>query len=204
MPVGVLGTANRHKVVELIDVLAPAGVQWLSLADFPDVQEVAETGTSFADNARLKAVAYAQQTGHWTLAEDAGLTVDALGGEPGIYSARYAGEPRDDRRNIAQLLERLKDVPAEKRTAQFVCQMVLADPAGQVRAEAEGRCHGRITLQPRGTQGFGYDPVFEIPEYHRTLAELGLAVKSCLSHRARAASAMIPHILRLIDSGEWS
>lgn len=202
-PLGVIGTGNRHKVTELVDLLAPAGVVWKFLSDFPKVADVVESGTSFAENARIKASAYAFHLGHWVIAEDAGLAVDALDGEPGIYSARYAGEPRDDMRNIHKLLQALKDIPPEKRLARFICHMALADPQGHIRAEAEGSCCGRITFEPRGTQGFGYDPVFEIPEYHRTLAELGLAVKGCLSHRARAARAMLSEIIRLVDSGQW-
>lgn len=202
-PVGVIGTGNRAKLTELIDLLAPAGVTWKFLKDFPHVAEVEETGSTFAENARLKAATYAVRLGYWVLAEDAGLAVDVLGGEPGIYSARYAGEPRDDARNIQKLLEHMRDVPPDKRSARFVCCMALANPRGEIRAEAEGHCRGRITFEPRGTQGFGYDPVFEIPEYHRTLAELGLAVKGCLSHRARAARAILPQIIRLVDSGQW-
>lgn len=201
--IGVLGTGNRHKVGELLELLAPSGILWKSLADFPSVPEVAETGHSFAENARLKACEYARALGHWVLAEDAGLVVDALGGEPGVFSARYAGEPRDDRKNIEFLLQRLKTVPQERRTAQFVCHMVLADPTGQVRAESVGICRGRITDSPRGSHGFGYDPVFEIPEYHRTFGELGPAVKSCLSHRARAAQAILREIRRLVQTGQW-
>lgn len=202
-PTGVLGTGNAHKVRELQDLLADTPVVWRSLAEFSGIPEVEETGNTFAENARLKAVGYARAIGQWVLAEDAGLMVDALGGEPGVLSARYAGEPRDDRRNIELLLQRLKDVPPERRTAQFVCHMVLADPVGEIVAETTGVCRGRITDAPRGVHGFGYDPVFEIPEYHRTFAELGLAVKGCLSHRARAAQAMVNHIKRLVMSGRW-
>ncbi|MGQ9562070.1 MAG: RdgB/HAM1 family non-canonical purine NTP pyrophosphatase [Thermogutta sp.] len=202
-PIGVLGSGNRHKITELLDLLAPAGVSWKLLTDFPDITDVEETGTTFAENARLKAAAYARQLKHWVLAEDAGLAVDILGGEPGVFSARYAGKPRDDMRNIQKLLEQLKEIPPEKRSARFICHMALADPQGRIRAETEGYCRGRITFAPRGTQGFGYDPVFEILEYHRTLAELGLAVKGCLSHRARAARLILPEIIRLVDSGQW-
>ncbi|HPZ82694.1 MAG TPA: RdgB/HAM1 family non-canonical purine NTP pyrophosphatase [Thermogutta sp.] len=202
-PIGVIGTGNHAKLIELADLLTPAGVTWKFLKDFPHVGEVEETGCTFSENARLKAVTYAVRLGEWVLAEDAGLVVDALGGQPGIHSARFAGEPRDDARNIQKLLELMKDIPPERRSARFVCYMALADPRGEIQAEAEGHCCGRITFEPRGTQGFGYDPVFEIPEYHRTLAELGLAVKGCLSHRARAARAILPQIIRLVDSGKW-
>ena len=127
--------------------------------------------------------------------------VDALGGAPGIYSARFAGEDATDEANNTLLLEKLDDVPTEKRTAHYVCHMALADPAGVVCAEANGRCHGRIRREAAGSGGFGYDPLFEIVEYHRTFGELGAAVKAALSHRARAMRAFIPHLVRMQNTG---
>lgn len=201
----VLGTKNRKKMRELADLMGLNGIAWRSLDEFPDVQAVEESGTSFVENARLKAQGYAKAVGSWVLAEDSGLEVDALGGEPGVRSSRFAGEPADDARNNALLLERLRDVPDDRRNAQFVCFMVLAGPDGQSIAETFGVCRGVILRELRGTGGFGYDPLFEIREYHRTLAELGTLVKSCISHRARAARAMAPHLLKLAatmrDSG---
>lgn len=193
----VLGSKNRKKVRELADLMGLGGIGWHSLDDFPGIPAVEETGATFAENARLKAQAYARAIGRWVLAEDSGLEVDALGGEPGIRSSRFAGEPTNDARNNALLLERLRDVSDDQRGARFVCHMVLARPDGTAAAETFGLCRGTILRALRGTGGFGYDPLFEIREYHRTLAELGPAVKSCISHRARAARAMVPHLWRL-------
>jgi XTP/dITP diphosphohydrolase len=193
----VLGTANRKKGLELADLLRPVGVELRTLGDFPGGFEVVEDGDSFAANARLKAAGYARHLGHWVLADDSGLEVDALGGEPGVYSARYAGCNATDGANNRLLLERLGDLEPEKRAARFVCHVAVADPAGAVWAQSNASCRGRILLAPRGGGGFGYDPLFEIVEYHRTFAELGLAVKAVLSHRARAVCRLIPQLLRL-------
>lgn len=200
----VLGTANRKKGRELADLFEPLGLQVRTLADFAKVGQVEEDGDTFAANARLKATGYARQLKRWVLADDSGLSVDALGGAPGVLSARYAGAETTDALNNRRLLRELQAVPLEKRTSQFVCCMALADPSGTIRAETEGRCRGRMLSAPRGTSGFGYDPLFEIVEYHRSFGELGPVVKSCLSHRARAARAMVPRLATLADSGEWS
>ena len=197
----VLGTANRHKGIELADLLRPAGVELRTLADFPDAGEVVEDGDTFAANARLKAAGYARRLGRWLLADDSGIAVDALGGQPGVHSARYSGPQATDESNNRLLLEQLERVPREQRTAQFVCHIAVADPAGTIRAESEAACHGRILFAPRGREGFGYDPLFEIVEYHRSCGELGLRVKAYLSHRARAAARVISDLIRLADSG---
>jgi len=194
----VLGTANRKKGEELAVHLAPLGLELRSLADFPQALKVAEEGETFQANARAKAVEQARHLGQWVLGEDSGLVVDALDGAPGVRSARFAGPGADDAANNRRLLECLADTPAEKRTAHYVCHMVVADPSGNVRAESSGICRGRIVCQPRGSEGFGYDPLFEIPEYHRTMAELGIPVKLWLSHRGRAARALIPQLRRLM------
>jgi len=204
MPLGVLGTANRKKVDELAGLLAPAGVRWQTLADFAGALDVAEEGDTFAANAVLKATRQARHLRRWLLADDSGLTVDALGGAPGVLSHRYSGPDATDASNNRLLLEQLGSLPAEKRTARFVCHMVLSDPEGQIRAESEGYCQGRIAFELRGAQGFGYDPLFEVVEYHRTFGELGLAVKACLSHRARAARLILPALADLADSGQWA
>jgi XTP/dITP diphosphohydrolase len=200
----VVGTGNRAKGRELADLLAPAGLELATLADFPQAIDVLENGDTFAANAALKATQQARHLGRWVLADDSGLAVDALAGAPGVLSARYSGPAATDASNNRLLLERLASLPGEQRTARFVCHMTLADPSGVVRAESESYCRGRIVLAPRGAHGFGYDPLFEILEYHRTFGELGLAVKSCLSHRARAARHLIPALLTLIDSGAWT
>jgi XTP/dITP diphosphohydrolase len=203
-PVLVIGTANRKKGRELAELFAPIGLEIKTLADFPAAIHVEETGATFADNAALKATQQAAHLGHWVLADDSGLAVDALGGAPGVFSARFAGPNATDAANNRLLLEQLGAMPIERRTAQFVCHMVLADPSGTIRAESEGVCRGRVLFEPRGNQGFGYDPLFEVGEYHRTFGELGIAVKSCLSHRARAARALIPPLVALVDSGQMS
>jgi XTP/dITP diphosphohydrolase len=203
MPTLVLGTRNRKKGEELADLLAPWRFELLTLADQPEAIEVEETGETFAANAALKACEQAKHLGRWVLGEDSGLVVDALGGEPGIYSARFSGPTATDESNNQLLLARLGDTPIERRTAHYVCHAVLADPAGAIREESEGECRGRIRLVPAGSGGFGYDPLFEIVEYHRTFGELGPVVKACLSHRARAIRTLIPAMLRLVDAGEW-
>jgi XTP/dITP diphosphohydrolase len=199
----VLGTHNRKKGQELIDLVAPWGFDCKSLADFPSAMEVDESGTTFAENARLKARGQARQLRHWVLGEDSGLSVDALEGAPGVYSARFAGPQATDESNNRLLIEKLADVSLEKRSAHYVSHAVLADPRGNVRCESTGRCDGRIRFEPAGSGGFGYDPYFEIVEYHRTFAELGSVVKSVLSHRARAIRALLPQMLQFVHDGMW-
>ncbi|MBN2022991.1 MAG: RdgB/HAM1 family non-canonical purine NTP pyrophosphatase [Pirellulales bacterium] len=197
----VLATTNRKKGQELAELFGPLGLVVDTLADFSNALRVEETGQSFAENAALKATAQARHLGQWTLGEDSGLSVDALGGAPGVFSARFAGESADDEANNAKLLNALLDVPLERRAAHYVCHMTLADPTGAIRAETDGQCRGRILLAPRGTHGFGYDPLFEIVEYHRPFGELGPHVKACLSHRARAARRMAASLARLLEAG---
>lgn len=203
-PTLVFGTGNRKKAAELVDLLAPTGIQLQTLADFPAPLDVEESGTTFTENARLKAAEQARHLGQWVLADDSGLAVDALGGRPGVYSARYAGEQATDADNRRKLLEELADVPLAKRTAHFVCQLALADPTGAVRAEATGRCQGLIRTAEAGSGGFGYDPLFEVREYHRTFGELGPVTKAVLSHRARAMYAILPELVRLLTESELS
>jgi XTP/dITP diphosphohydrolase len=196
----ILGTANRKKGLELADLLRPVGAELRTLADFPAGFQVAEDGDTFAANARLKAAGYARHLGGWVLADDSGLAVDALGGAPGVLSARFAGPEATDQANNGLLLERLADTPLDRRTARFICHVAVSDPAGQIVLESEASCRGRILFEPRGSDGFGYDPLFEIVEYHRTFAEFGLRVKTVLSHRARAVSRLVPQLMQLADS----
>jgi XTP/dITP diphosphohydrolase len=191
----VIGTHNRKKGEELAELVAPWGFSVATLADLPDAVDVIEDGDTFAANAILKASRQAKHLGRWTLADDSGLEVDALGGAPGIYSARYGGEGSTDADNNRRLLESLGDTPLPQRTAHYVCHVALADPNGVIRAESHDVCHGRIRFEPAGENGFGYDPLFEIIEYHRTFGELGPAVKRALSHRSRAIRAMLPRLL---------
>ena len=203
MPLLVLGTSNRKKAIELRELLGPLGFELKTLADLPNAISVEETGETFAANAALKAIEQAQHLGEWVLGEDSGLAVDALGGAPGVYSARYSGPDATDEANNQKLLRELVGVPLEKRAAHYVCHATLSDPNGNIRAECEGHCHGRILLTLSGTEGFGYDPLFEIPEYHRTFGQLGLAVKGILSHRSRALRQLIPQLVQLSDGGAW-
>ena len=199
----VLGTHNCKKARELVELLAPVGLAIKTLADFPHAEDVEETGDSFAANAALKAVAQARHLGASVLGEDSGIVVDALGGAPGVYSARYAGPRATDEQNNERLLAELGDTPLERRGAHYECHLCLADSVGTIRAECEGRCDGRIRFEPAGGAGFGYDPLFEVVEYHRTFGELGDRVKRVLSHRARAVEKLIPRLMELLDGGQW-
>jgi XTP/dITP diphosphohydrolase len=196
----VIGTHNRKKGIELAELLAPWGFSVVTLADVPDAIEVVENGDTFAANAALKATQQARHLGRWVLADDSGLEVDALGGAPGVYSARFVGLNATDVDNNRHLLEQLRDVPLENRTARYVCHVTVADPTGAIRAESHDVCGGRIRFEASGANGFGYDPLFEVVEYHRTYGELGTAVKRALSHRSRALRAILPQ-LRALAAG---
>jgi XTP/dITP diphosphohydrolase len=195
----ILATRNRKKRQEIVEILGDLPIEFGDLADRPDVPEVEETGATFEDNARLKAEQVARATGCWALGEDSGLCVPALKGRPGVYSARYAGVPGDDAANNARLLAELAPLPDNQRDAYYVCTAVLCDPAGEVRAVAEGRCHGIIVKDRRGTGGFGYDPLFLVPEFHRTFGELSPRVKHAISHRARALARLHPALAQLLN-----
>jgi XTP/dITP diphosphohydrolase len=200
----VLGTRNRKKGAELAELLAAWGVSIVTLDELRDAIDVVEDGDSFAANATLKAARQAVHLGRWVLADDSGLVVDALSGEPGVYSARFAGRNATDEDNNRLLLQRLNNTPLEKRAAHYVCHVTLADPHGVVRAESHAVCHGRIRFKPAGTNGFGYDPLFEVIEYHRTFGELGPHVKRALSHRARAMREILPKVARNMQLGARS
>jgi len=191
----VLATHNAHKVLELHRILGAAGldVDIVGLDAFPDDLDVRETGATFADNALLKARAAASATGLPAVADDSGLTVDALNGMPGVLSARWAGSHRTDRLNYELVLAQLEDVPDERRGAAFACAAALALPDGTERV-AEGAVVGRLTRQPRGSNGFGYDPIFVPDGDEQTLAESTDAQKDAISHRGRAFRALAPDI----------
>jgi len=193
----VVATRNRHKLEELHALLAGLPVELFSALDFPAVPDVVEDGDTFEANAIKKAVTLARATGCWALADDSGLEVAALGNAPGVYSARYAGEPADYAANNAKLLRAL-DGAADRR-ARFRCVMALSDPQG--RAETvEGRCAGCISLTPRGAAGFGYDPLF-VPDGHaQTFAEMPAELKNSISHRGRALQAAKAHWGRLFGA----
>jgi XTP/dITP diphosphohydrolase len=199
----VLGTRNRKKLSELAGLLASTGLELKTLADYPAAIEVEESGVTFAENARLKATVQARHLGRWVLGEDSGLSVDALNGAPGVWSARFSDPGATDERNNDLLLAKLAGVPLEKRTAHYTCYAVLSDPAGTVRAEAQGFCRGRMLFERAGSGGFGYDPLFEVIEWHRTFGELAPAVKAAISHRSRAIRLIVPQINGLVTGGHW-
>lgn len=186
----VVGSRNRKKRAEILEILGDLGLDLRDLTSWPDAPEVVEDGATFADNARKKAVELARYLGQWVLGEDSGLVVPALNGRPGVYSARYAGKQGDDAANNARLLAELVPLPDDRRAAYYVCTAALAGPDGEVRGVVEGRCCGVILREARGDGGFGYDPLFLIPEYHRTFGELSPRVKHALSHRARALTQL--------------
>jgi len=182
-----IATRNRGKKREYARLLQGLEVELIALDDLGVTKTIKEDGASYTENALLKARGYAAATGLLTLADDSGLEVDALDGAPGVLTARYAGEGATDEQRYSLLLEQLKDVPHEHRTARFRCVIALAWPDGRVEI-TEGVCEGRITREPRGEHGFGYDPVFYVPEYGCTMAELPPEIKNRISHRARAAA----------------
>ena len=181
-----LATNNQDKVREYRSLLQTIPLELVTLADRGITTVVDEVGESLEENARLKATILAAESQLLTLADDSGLEVDALGGEPGRLSARYAGEGASDKDRIDYLLSRLKDVPREKRSARFRCVIALARPEGEIEF-CPGECQGFIAFEPRGEQGFGYDPIFYIPELGKTMAELPLEMKNRISHRGQAA-----------------
>jgi XTP/dITP diphosphohydrolase len=186
MPKLLLATNNRGKVLEFQSLLEQSGFDLVTPAGLGLEFEVDETGSTYEENARLKALAGVRASGILTLADDSGLEVDALGGEPGIRSSRYAGENAGDKDKVQFLLSRLISVPEARRTACFRCVIALARPDGRVDY-CEGRCDGLIISQPRGEAGFGYDPIFYFPEFRKTMAELPPETKNRISHRGRAA-----------------
>jgi len=185
----VLATRNEGKVRELRAMLEGLGVEVSSLADHPEVGEIVEDGATFLANARIKARAVAEVTGRMALADDSGLQVAALGGAPGVMSARYAGRQGDHRANNEKLLREMEGVPDGERQAAFVCAMVLAQPGG-LEWDVEGRCEGRITREYSGSRGFGFDPLFFVPSENATMAELTMERKNEISHRGRALHRM--------------
>ncbi len=196
-----IATNNPHKIEEFREIFAELPLELTFPRDEGLDFEPEETGATFAENAIIKATAFAQVSGLLTIADDSGLEVDALGGEPGIFSARYGGTPKDAHRQRYELvLEKLRDVPDEKRTARFRCALAIVLPQ-MVIDVVEGTVEGRITRAPAGEGGFGYDPIFWVAEYGKTLAQVSAAEKHRLSHRGRAARAAIPILQKLVKEG---
>jgi len=195
-----IATKNQGKVGEIRDLVQGLPVVFLSLADFPDLPEVVEDGATFEENALKKARAVAQGTGIKTLADDSGLCVDALGGRPGIHSARYGGEGRSDEQKCRLVLDEMRDVPDHERSARFVCVLALVFSDGKQEV-FRGGCEGSITREPRGSHGFGYDPIFYFDEAGCTFAEMDTEAKNRVSHRGRALREFASYLKRLADAG---
>jgi len=200
-----VATTNAGKMRELSAMLGELSgqIEWLSLRDFPDAAEVVEDGADFAQNARKKAVEYSRATGLWTLADDSGLMVDALGGAPGVKSARFSGGKDKngtllDHKNMTKVMKLLEGTPKEKRTAKFVCCLCLASPE-KVLIETEGKLEGVIAQKEMGTNGFGYDPIFYIPRLGKTAAQLEPELKNTVSHRGQAIAILKPLMLKLLS-----
>ncbi len=194
----VLASGNQGKLKELSSLLAPLNIAVVSLADFPDMPETIEDGATFAENAVKKAKEAAEYTGLTALADDSGLEVDYLNGLPGVYSARFAGEAKDDAANNKKLLRLLHGVPYEKRTARFRSVIAICDPQGEIYT-SDGRCEGYILEEERGSGGFGYDPLFYVPAYQKTFAELTMEEKNKISHRGRALIGAVEILKKLVN-----
>lgn len=188
----VIATRNSGKFAEFVNLLKGCTYPMISLEEFPDI-EIVEDGTTFDENAIKKAKTVVQQTGFLSLADDSGLEVLALGGKPGVHTARYAGDGAGDGDNIQKLLWEMRDVPREHRQARFVCSLALAFPSGEVVLE-RGLLEGYIDVEPKGRRGFGYDPIFFVPELGVTLSEIGQEQKNRLSHRAKAFNSIKKHL----------
>ena len=197
-----LATRNQGKIVEfrrILDAIAPGEIELVGLDQFPNLHDVDETGTTFQENALLKAREMSDATGLPAIADDSGLCVDALNGDPGIYSARWAGEHGNDRANLEKVLDQLKDVPDEKRTGYFICVAALYLPSGFTHCE-EGRFLGKILRSPVGENGFGYDPIFQPDGLSISSAQMSAEEKDAMSHRGKALRAIAPHVMKALKS----
>ncbi|MHC4265589.1 MAG: XTP/dITP diphosphatase [Planctomycetota bacterium] len=197
-----VASTNPGKLKELCTML-DAGLEWASLSDYPGLEEVVEDGTTFAENARKKALGYAQMTGLWTIADDSGLEVDMLNGAPGVKSARFSGEKGEDRglldhKNMAKVLELLEGIQGKERRCRFVCRLAMASPK-KILLETEGVLEGFIAEQQQGENGFGYDPIFFLPRLNKTLAQLTAEQKNAISHRGSAIRRLKPLLEKLLE-----
>ena len=195
-----VATHNQGKVIEFAEMLSDLDIEWLSLDNVGVAQDVEETGSTFRENSVLKARTYALETGLITLADDSGLEVDALDGAPGVYTARYGGAGLTAVQRYQKLLEAIKHVPQAERTARFRCVIAVAGPNGEILGDSEGVCEGRIAQQAVGEGGFGYDPVFYLPQFNLTMAQLPAAQKHAISHRGQAVQAIVPRLREILQS----
>ena len=197
-----LATRNQGKIVEfrrILDAIAPGEIELVGLDQFPDLHDVDETGTTFQENALLKAREMSEATGLPAIADDSGLCVDALNGDPGIFSARWAGEHGNDKANLEKVLTQLKEVPDEARTAYFICVAALYLPDGRTHCE-EGRFLGTILHSPVGENGFGYDPIFQPAGLSISSAQMSSEEKDAMSHRGKALRAIAPHVMSALKT----
>ncbi|MFJ7727139.1 XTP/dITP diphosphatase [Neobacillus sp. NPDC097160] len=199
----IIATKNPGKAREFEHIFASRGIEVRTLLDFPEIPEVEETGMTFEENAILKAEAVSRALNKMVIGDDSGLMVDALEGRPGIYSARYAGEPKNDQNNTDKVLSELQGVPEGERTARFYCALAVAVP-GQETRTVSGACEGRILEEHRGTNGFGYDPVFYVPEKGVAMAELNADEKNSISHRANALKKLDVILDSILESAKQS
>lgn len=190
-------TNNKGKIKELTDLLAELPFALKALNDFDNISEVEETGTTFEENAVLKATNYAKQTGIWALADDSGLEIEALGGAPGVYSARYGGTESDYSEKIGLILDEIFQTGSENRLAQFVCVIAVSNEKGEINYLAKGVCRGKIAFAPAGTNGFGFDPIFIPDGFEQTFGELSSEIKQKISHRAIASAEIIRFLATL-------
>jgi XTP/dITP diphosphohydrolase len=195
-----LATRNQGKLKEVKEILGDRLGELVTLDAFPSIGELPEDFDTFEANARQKAWTAAEQSGCMSLSDDSGLIVDALGGAPGVYSAMYAGKHGDHAANRKKLIEAMRDVPQEKRTARFTCILVLADPATHTELLVQGFCEGLITFEERGSKGFGYDPLFLVPQFGLTMAEISAEQKNAVSHRGNAFQLLLA---KLSDKAAW-
>jgi XTP/dITP diphosphohydrolase len=189
-----IATANRGKVVELREMLAALPIEIVSLADLESIEDVPETGSTFVENSSIKAIGYATQTGLHALADDSGLEVMALDGRPGVLSARYGGDDLNFSEKIEKLLDEVRETGSNDRRARFVCSIAFASPDGRILKATAGICDGHLADAPRGSGGFGYDPIFVPKGFDQTFGELSGDIKAGISHRARAFSQIIPYL----------
>jgi XTP/dITP diphosphohydrolase len=197
----IIATKNPGKAREFEHIFSPRGIKVRTLLDYPEISDVEETGKTFEENAILKAEAVSLALNKMVIGDDSGLIVDALEGRPGIYSARYAGEPKSDQKNLEKVLGELKGIPEENRTARFYCALAVALP-GKETITVAGTCEGRILEEQRGTNGFGYDPVFYVPEKGYAMAELSSDEKNKISHRANALKQLDVILDSIVEKAE--
>ncbi|HAU31066.1 MAG: Non-canonical purine NTP pyrophosphatase [Desulfotomaculum sp. 46_296] len=195
----ILASRNQGKIKELVSLLSPLDLEVVSLSLYPELPEIIEDGTTFVENAVKKAKTIALATGCLAMGDDSGLEVDCLNGAPGIFSARFAGEKSDDLANNMKLLKLLENVPWEERKARFICVVAIATPSGRIFT-AEGSCQGLIAFEQKGAGGFGYDPLFYVPGFDKTFAELEPDVKKTISHRARALTGAYKILQEIIQN----